>query len=158
MGRGRLTGPDGMPPADVLAVAERLGPPAEPRHPALSAALALMPDALAAGGPVRITELAPRTGVSAGRLGHLFGEQLGLPFPAWVRWARLRAAIPALADRLTLAELWPARRPASRRARRAARARTARRPRSGRRPEAPARSAAAARRRPAPAGRQGSPE
>ncbi|WP_405420430.1 helix-turn-helix domain-containing protein [Streptomyces erythrochromogenes] len=101
---GLLTGPDGMPPADVLAVAERFGPPAEPRHPALSAALARLPDALAAGGPVRITELAARTGVSAGRLGHLFGEQLGLPFPAWVRWARLRAAMDAARGGANLTE------------------------------------------------------
>ncbi|MFJ9939985.1 helix-turn-helix transcriptional regulator [Streptomyces erythrochromogenes] len=63
-----------------------------------------LPDALAAGGPVRITELAARTGVSAGRLGHLFGEQLGLPFPAWVRWARLRAAMDAARGGANLTE------------------------------------------------------
>ncbi|MGW1990896.1 AraC family transcriptional regulator [Embleya sp. NPDC001921] len=98
-----LTGPE-TPTADIAATADRFGPPSSPRHPALSAALARLPEALAAGEPVRITELAARAGVSASRLGHLFAEQLGLPFPAWVRWARLRAAMDAARDGANLTE------------------------------------------------------
>ncbi|NUU23751.1 MAG: helix-turn-helix transcriptional regulator, partial [Streptomycetaceae bacterium] len=83
---------------------DRLRLPPSVRHPALSAALARLPDALAAGGPVRITELAAHAGVSASRLGHLFAAQLGLPFPAWVRWARLRAAMDAARGGANLTE------------------------------------------------------
>lgn len=94
----------GTSAADVLAVIEQLRLPPSARHPALSAASARLPDALAAGGPVRITELAAHVGVSASRLGHLFAEQLGLPFPAWVRWARLRAAMDAARNGANLTE------------------------------------------------------
>lgn len=83
-------------PARVLRALNRFGAsvPEAARHPALTAALALLPSAVA-DGPVRIGEVAARTGVSASRLGHLFAEQLGWSFPAAVRWARLHAAIAA---------------------------------------------------------------
>ncbi|MFJ4778002.1 helix-turn-helix domain-containing protein [Streptomyces sp. NPDC088762] len=80
--------------AGVLRALDRLGAadPGQPRHPALAAALAALPGAVA-DGPVRVGEVAARAGVSASRLGHLFAEQLGWSFPAAVRWARLQAAI-----------------------------------------------------------------
>lgn len=82
--------------ARVLRTLDRLGAsgPGQVRHPALTAALALLPDAVV-DGPVRLGEVAARTGVSASRLGHLFAEQLGWSFPAAVRWARLHVVIAA---------------------------------------------------------------
>ncbi|MFI6817557.1 helix-turn-helix transcriptional regulator [Nonomuraea sp. NPDC050328] len=62
-----------------------------PRHPALLRALALLPDLLA--GPVRLTDLAAAVHLSASRLGHLFTAELGLPYPVYVRWLRLRRAM-----------------------------------------------------------------
>ncbi|WP_433511813.1 AraC family transcriptional regulator [Nonomuraea sp. CA-143628] len=44
-------------------------------------------------GPLRLRDLAARVALSPSRLGHLFSEQSGLPFTAYVRWARLRAAM-----------------------------------------------------------------
>lgn len=61
------------------------------RHPALRAALARLPDLL--DTPVRLTGLAAQVGLSPSRLGHLFADELGLPFPLYLRWARLRRAI-----------------------------------------------------------------
>ncbi|WTW99259.1 AraC family transcriptional regulator [Streptomycetaceae bacterium NBC_01309] len=91
---GEVAGP--ASPARVLRTLDRFGAsaPEAARHPALTAALALLPAAVA-DGPVRLGEVAARTGVSASRLGHLFAEQLGWSFPAAVRWARLHAAIAA---------------------------------------------------------------
>ncbi|ACZ87305.1 helix-turn-helix transcriptional regulator [Streptosporangium roseum] len=60
------------------------------RHPVLQAAVDLVPQLLP--GPVRLTELAATVRLSASRLGHLFTTELGLPFPAYLRWARLRHA------------------------------------------------------------------
>ncbi|WP_435070034.1 helix-turn-helix transcriptional regulator [Amycolatopsis thermoflava] len=42
---------------------------------------------------VRLTEVAGVAGISASRLGHLFRDEIGLPFRAYVRWARLQRAI-----------------------------------------------------------------
>ncbi|MFD1931247.1 helix-turn-helix transcriptional regulator [Nonomuraea mangrovi] len=64
--------------------------PAPARHPVLQAAADLVPQLLV--GPVRLTALADAVGLSASRLGHLFTAELGLPFPAYLRWARLRRA------------------------------------------------------------------
>ncbi|MFR9773523.1 helix-turn-helix transcriptional regulator [Nocardia sp. SC052] len=61
------------------------------RHPALRRALELLPDLL--DGPLRLAELAAAVGLSASRLGHLFRAELGLAFPPYVRWARLRQAM-----------------------------------------------------------------
>lgn len=60
-------------------------------HPAVSAAIALMPDLLS--GPVRLTDVAAAVHLSADRLGRLFARDVGLSFPAYVRWARLIRAM-----------------------------------------------------------------
>ncbi|MBT2457355.1 AraC family transcriptional regulator [Streptomyces sp. ISL-86] len=88
--------PGAVSAAGVLRALDRFGAaaPGEDRHPALAAALAVLPGAVA-DGPVRVGDVAARAGVSASRLGHLFAEQLGWSFPAAVRWARLHAAIAA---------------------------------------------------------------
>ncbi|MBT2511369.1 helix-turn-helix transcriptional regulator [Streptomyces sp. ISL-98] len=65
--------------------------PARGGHPALQHALQALPQLL--HGPVRLTDLADAAGISASRLGHLFAAELALPFPAYLRWARLRRAI-----------------------------------------------------------------
>lgn len=76
---------------DAWATATTTTAPAAVRHPVLQAAVELMPQLLA--GPVRLTQLAAGVGLSASRLGHLFTAELGLPFPAYLRWARLRRAV-----------------------------------------------------------------
>ena len=60
-------------------------------HPSVSAAIALMPDLLS--GPVRLTDVASAVHLSADRLGRLFARDVGLSFPAYVRWARLIRAM-----------------------------------------------------------------
>ncbi|GAA3245926.1 AraC family transcriptional regulator [Streptomyces labedae] len=60
-------------------------------HPALCDAAALVHACL--GCPIRLSDVAAEVGLSAGRLGHLFAEEFGLSFPAYVRWARLRRTI-----------------------------------------------------------------
>ncbi|ANN15505.1 AraC family transcriptional regulator [Amycolatopsis orientalis] len=60
-------------------------------HPALRQAMALLPSML--DGEAGLARLSAAVGLSASRLGHLFGEELGLPFRAYVRWARLQRAI-----------------------------------------------------------------
>lgn len=60
-------------------------------HPALRRAMALLPSML--DGETGLARLAAAVGLSASRLGHLFSDELGLPFRAYVRWARLRRAI-----------------------------------------------------------------
>jgi AraC-like DNA-binding protein len=42
---------------------------------------------------VHLGQVAAAVGISASRLGHLFSDELGLPFRAYVRWARLQRAI-----------------------------------------------------------------
>ncbi|WP_327092272.1 helix-turn-helix transcriptional regulator [Nonomuraea sp. NBC_01738] len=64
---------------------------ARTRHPVLRTATELLPQLLI--GPVRLTGLADAVGLSASRLGHLFTTELGLPFPAYLRWVRLRRAV-----------------------------------------------------------------
>lgn len=57
----------------------------------LRAAMELLPDLLP--GPLRLAELSAAVGISTSRLGHLFAAELGLSFPAYLRWARLRRAM-----------------------------------------------------------------
>ena len=64
--------------------------PAGLRHPALRRALLLLPGMLE--GPVRLSDLAAATGISASRLGHLFRDEIGMPFPPYLRWARVQKA------------------------------------------------------------------
>ena len=83
--------------ADAEALAEVMlralqadaGPP-PPAHPAIKKLLRLLPDALE--GDVRLSTLAPRVGLSAGRLSHLFGQEVGLPLRPYVLWLRLQRA------------------------------------------------------------------
>lgn len=75
-------------------------PPA--RHPAVRQAVALIPDRLADG--VRLADLAGEVGISASRLGHLFAAELGLPYGAYVRWARLQKVVESLRAGSTLTE------------------------------------------------------
>ncbi|MBG0823400.1 helix-turn-helix transcriptional regulator [Planomonospora sp. ID91781] len=94
-----ITGPAALP--GVLC---SIGPATDPRGlPAvLSRALEAVPQLI--DGPLPLSELAARIGVSADRLGHLFAEHLQLPFPAWRRWARLLHAIEAVRGGATLTE------------------------------------------------------
>ncbi|OBK43016.1 hypothetical protein A5656_07315 [Mycobacterium gordonae] len=55
-------------------------------HSCLRAAIDLLPDLLC--GPLRLTEVARAVNISADRLGRLFARDVGLSFPAYVRWAR----------------------------------------------------------------------
>lgn len=75
---------------------------AGPQHPALRQALELLPELLA--GPVRLTDLADAVSLSASRLGHLLAAELALPFPAYLRWARLRRAAELAGDGATLTQ------------------------------------------------------
>ncbi|MGQ0838475.1 helix-turn-helix transcriptional regulator [Actinokineospora sp.] len=84
---------DHIPSAcQVLGKLADAGPPNEtPLHPALRRAVAVLPAML--DHTVHLGQLAAAAGISASRLGHLFADELGLPFRAYVRWARLRRAI-----------------------------------------------------------------
>lgn len=78
-------------PGALTALLRGYGTPHPVRHPVLRAALELLPNLLAS--PVRLADLAAAVGLSASRLGHLFAAELALPFPAYLRWARLRRAL-----------------------------------------------------------------
>jgi AraC-like DNA-binding protein len=60
-------------------------------HPSVVRALQVIPGML--DGPVRIGDVARVVGLSADRLGRLFARDVGLSFPACVRWARLMRAL-----------------------------------------------------------------
>lgn len=64
----------------------------DPRIALTAAAL----DARLANGAIRLAEIAGPTGLSEGRLRHLFAAEIGTPFRRYVLWRRLRAAIMAL--------------------------------------------------------------
>ncbi|WP_084964962.1 helix-turn-helix domain-containing protein [Thermoactinospora rubra] len=72
------------------------------RHTALQEALALLPQLL--DGPARLTDPAATVGLSASRLGHLFAGELALPFPAFMRWNRLRRAMEPARDGTSLTQ------------------------------------------------------
>ncbi|GGT07424.1 putative transcriptional regulator, AraC family protein [Planobispora rosea] len=95
----KITGPAALP--GVLC---SIGLPTGTRRPpaVLSRALETVPQLI--DGPLLLSEIAARVGVSASRLGHLFAEHLQLPFPAWRRWARLLHAIEAVREGATLTE------------------------------------------------------
>lgn len=73
----------------------------KPVHPALARAMKRLPERLA--GPLRLRPLAAELGISEGRLAHLFGGEVGLPFRRYVAWLRLRRAAAALAAGDTVA-------------------------------------------------------
>lgn len=56
-------------------------------HSSVREAIDLLPNLLC--GPVRLTDVARAVHLSADRLGRLFARDVGLSFPAYVRWARL---------------------------------------------------------------------
>ncbi|MGW5264674.1 AraC family transcriptional regulator [Microbispora sp. NPDC004025] len=97
-----------LPPAgpgvapDPAALVHGWSAPAGARHPALRHALRVLPGLL--HGPVRLTDLAVAAGISASRLGHLFSAELALPFPPYLRWARLRRAVELAAGGASLTE------------------------------------------------------
>lgn len=62
-----------------------------PPHPSVRQAIDLLPDLLA--GPVQISDVARAVHLSADRLGRLFARDVGMSFPAYVRWARLIRAM-----------------------------------------------------------------
>jgi AraC-like DNA-binding protein len=60
-------------------------------HPSVREAIDLLPNLLS--GPVRLTDVAKAVHLSADRLGRMFARDVGLSFPAYVRWARLIRAM-----------------------------------------------------------------
>jgi AraC-like DNA-binding protein len=60
-------------------------------HPSVRHSVELLPSLISE--PVTLTDVAHRVHLSASRLGRLFNEQLGLSFPAYVRWTRLMCAM-----------------------------------------------------------------
>ncbi len=60
-------------------------------HPSVREAIGLLPELLS--GQVRLTDVAKAVHLSADRLGRLFARDVGLSFPAYVRWARLIRAM-----------------------------------------------------------------
>ena len=90
------TYPDDLSTAADTVIAQLLGPEGVvtqqiETHPSVSAAIALMPNLLS--GPVRLTDVASAVHLSADRLGRLFARDVGLSFPAYLRWARLIRAM-----------------------------------------------------------------
>ena len=72
-------------------------------HPSVRAAIDLLPRMLA--GPVRLGDVARAVHLSADRLGRLFARDVGMSFPAYVRWARLVRALEVARDGGTITEL-----------------------------------------------------
>ncbi|GAA4928489.1 AraC-like DNA-binding protein [Nonomuraea thailandensis] len=72
-----------------------------PLHPAVEAAIGVIP-ALLPGGPVRLAAVAEAVHLSPSRLAHLFSAHVGIPLRPYVRWLRLRSAIDRVAAGETL--------------------------------------------------------
>jgi AraC-like DNA-binding protein len=90
------------PRAAVAALADALAPeirrlPAPVEHPSVLRARALLP-AMIADGPVRVSDVAARVGISTSRLTHVFTEQVGLPLRRYVLWLRIMTAIARVAE------------------------------------------------------------
>lgn len=86
---GRLQVPGGLEP--------------QPRHPGVVAALAVLRDDLDQR-PVRLRDVAAAVHLSESRLSHLFADDLGITFRAYVRWLRLLRATAAVAEGRSLTE------------------------------------------------------
>jgi AraC-like DNA-binding protein len=67
-----------------------------PIHPAVTKALKLIPQQLE--GDIRIAEVAQTIGLSAGRLQHLFSQEVGIPFRPYVLWLRMQRAAATIRD------------------------------------------------------------
>lgn len=87
----------------TLMLEALIGPGRRPQacHPALVRAVRELPRRL--DHSLRLGTLARELGISESRLGHLFGEELGLPFRTYVAWLRVRAAAGAVQAGSTLA-------------------------------------------------------
>jgi AraC-like DNA-binding protein len=88
----------GRQPAEAadLALTELVGdvrrPGSSPAvHPSLRRGVELLPTLISE--PLTLVDVARRVHLSASRLSRLFNEQLGLSFPAYVRWTRLMCAL-----------------------------------------------------------------
>lgn len=77
--------------------------PGLPRHPGVTAALDVLRDALDQR-PVRLRDVAAAVHLSESRLSHLFAQELGITFRAYVRWLRLLRATAAVAEGRSLTE------------------------------------------------------
>jgi AraC-like DNA-binding protein len=66
------------------------------RHPAIEAAMDVIPTLLV-GGPVRLEAVAAAVHLSPSRLAHLFSAQVGIPLRPYVRWQRIQHAIRLVA-------------------------------------------------------------
>lgn len=91
----RASWPTTLLEADALTetiLTHLLGEQAKPsmRHPAIVRLLRQLPSLLT--GDLRLPALARATGISQGRLSHLFKQEVGIPLRPYVRWMRLRAA------------------------------------------------------------------
>ncbi|WP_228560158.1 MULTISPECIES: AraC family transcriptional regulator [Myxococcus] len=75
---------------------------AKPTHPAVKKLLRLLPEAL--DEDVRLATLAPRVGLSVGRLSHLFSAQVGFPLRPYILWLRLHRAAEHLQQGASLTE------------------------------------------------------
>ncbi len=73
-----------------------------PVHPAITRLLRELPQLL--DEDVRTPALAARVGLSAGRLSHLFGAEVGLPLRPYVLWLRLQRAAERLQAGATLTD------------------------------------------------------
>jgi AraC-like DNA-binding protein len=65
-------------------------------HPAVRRLLSSLPSRL--DGDVRLPSLAKDVGLSAGRLGHLFTETVGIPLRPYILWLRLQRAAAEVRD------------------------------------------------------------
>jgi AraC-like DNA-binding protein len=72
-----------------------------PLHPAVEAAIAVIPTFLGRG-PVRLPTVADAVHLSPSRLAHLFSAHVGIPLRPYVRWLRLQRAIGLVAAGETL--------------------------------------------------------
>ncbi|MFJ2837936.1 helix-turn-helix transcriptional regulator [Nocardia sp. NPDC087230] len=84
----------------------RLRPPGHtslPLHPGVVAARARLQAELDSR-PIRLRDLAASVHLSESRLAHLFAQELGITFRAYVRWLRLLRATAAVAQGRTLTD------------------------------------------------------
>lgn len=85
---------DGLFEATVGAL---VGPDVRPApvHPSVLRTLRAITERVG-GGDLRLAALASFAGLSAGRLGHVFSDEVGIPLRRYVLWARMRRAAELL--------------------------------------------------------------
>ena len=71
-------------------------------HPSVEAVVGMLPDMLS--GPVKLTDVAKAVHLSADRLGRLMAQEVGMSFPAYVRWSRLIRAMAVARDGGTITD------------------------------------------------------